>query len=175
MCIWKTAGMLHKINWAKVTVYSIGCEHPSVYSTVLFLAQQSSGNYSEVCERQKYGELWINGDPVHLVSFYWLIFLNSKQKNAFVATALLRWLLLLLSLWFECLRKQTQADIHELITQLTEWLWEFLVSSYWWLNAAKTHAHLWLFCWLNWPSFFGATFLGFLFFSFQASPKYSCC
>lgn len=98
-----------------------------------------------------------------------------KTKNAFVATALLRWLLLLLSLSFEYLRKQTQADIHELITQLTEWLWEFLVSSHWWLNAAKTHAHLWLFCWLNWPSFFGATFLGFLFFSFQASPKYSCC
>lgn len=89
MCIRKTAVMLHKKKRTKVTAYSIACEHPGVHSTVLSLAQQSSENYSEVCERQKYGELWIKRRSCASGFFLLIDFFEFKTKNAFVATALL--------------------------------------------------------------------------------------
>lgn len=52
-----------------ITVDHILSVSTPAYSQPYFFAQQSSGNYTEISESQKHGELWINGDHMDLVSF----------------------------------------------------------------------------------------------------------
>lgn len=60
-------------SWADIIVDHVLSVSTPVYSQPYF-AQQSSGNYSGVCERQKYGELWINEHHMDLVSFLPIFF-----------------------------------------------------------------------------------------------------
>lgn len=100
----------------------------------------SAGNYSEVFQSQKWGEVWINRDSYgsyeSLVRDIWIIWISIETsygygfffpyqiffnlKNALGGTALLRLLVLLLFLWLNIWGKQAQVDTTERIMHLTE-------------------------------------------------------
>lgn len=92
-------------SWVDIIVDHVLSVSTPVCSQPYFFAQQSSGNYSGVCERQKYGELWINGHHMDLVSFCWFFFFSFKIKNGFVATALLKMVAFAATPWTKYLRE----------------------------------------------------------------------
>lgn len=167
ICVFESLqGWFIKQLAADCSIPQADCEL-TVYPQLCFFAQQSSGNYSEVCESQKYGELdqW---RP--LISFYWLTF-EFQIKNSFFATAFVRCLLLLLFLWFSFFwGKQEQVDADQLNTQIAQHLWEFsLAAECSWVSCPRQVVLL-----------INMTFLfllqhSWIFFSSQASLKYSCC